>query len=59
MRINKEKLEKDFGETITDIKVNIIENDVVEINVFTNTQNNPYLVYYHKSQIENLDEYVS
>ena len=59
MEITKEKLEKDFGETINDIKVNIIENDVVEIKVFTNTQNNPYLVYYHKSQIENLDEYVS
>jgi hypothetical protein len=59
MKITKEKLEKDFGETINDIKVNIIENDVVEIKLFTNTKNNPYLVYYHKSQIENLDEYVS
>jgi hypothetical protein len=59
MRLNKDKLEKDFGETITDIKINIGESDVVEINVFTTTRNNPYIIYYHKSQIENLNEYNS
>lgn len=59
MVINKEELQKYFSGTITDIKVNIDENDVVEINVFTNTRNNPYIIYYHKLQIENLNEYIS
>jgi hypothetical protein len=59
MEINRKELQKYFSGTITDIKINIGEKDVVEINVFTNTRNNPYIIYYHKSQIENLDEYVS
>ena len=59
MEINRKELQKYFSGTITDIKINIGEKEVVEINVFTNTRNNPYIIYYHKSQIENLDEYVS
>ena len=59
MEINKEELQKYFSGIITDIKINIGESDVVEINVFTTTRNNPYIIYYHKSQIENLNEYNS
>jgi hypothetical protein len=59
MKINREELQKYFSGIITDIKINIGESDVVEINVFTTTRNNPYIIYYHKSQIENLNEYNS
>lgn len=57
MVINKEELQKYFSGIITDIKINIGESDVVKINVFTTIRNNPYIIYYHKSQIENLNEY--